>query len=53
MLYVDYFFSIEDDGSIAFDRELKVSEFPSDTKDGDKFTFRVIDDNIFLIKDKK
>ena len=53
MVYVDYFFSIEDTGSIAFDRELKVNAFPPGTQDGDKFTFRIIDDNIFLIKDNK
>lgn len=50
MKFVDYYFDLLPDGSIMMDRELSPNSLQ--VKQGDKFITKIIDNQIFLFKEK-
>lgn len=50
MKFVDYYFDLLPDGSIMMDRELSPNSL--EVKQGDKFITKIIDNQIFLFKEK-
>ncbi|ATV46399.1 hypothetical protein [Lake Baikal phage Baikal-20-5m-C28] len=50
MKFVDYYFDLLPDGSIMMDRELSPNSLQ--VKQGDKFITKIIDNQVFLFKEK-
>jgi hypothetical protein len=48
MIFVDYTFDLLPDGSIRFDKDLKL--FDIKVKDGDEFVLTVIDERVVFVK---
>ena len=51
MKFIDYYFDLLPDGSIMMDSELYPNSLQ--VKQGDKFITKIIDNKIFLFKEKK